>query len=304
MLGTNKNEQAFAHVVRAIRSKSHSVLFEISDPIETRDPRKFDEQARALFSQFARIELVNAPFFCEFDGLAALFGKFRVREKEFIAPFVFHYTTNQMLKFLPYRTERLSYVLVSDWFNQVGQFASGKDAYCSEESVKSATHEVSVETFRDPAVPTIQSKLLLTGVPFDTRGRLSVLASRIMNVINAMKFSLAKPSLDDFVQYLTPEGASRLTAWFSNADPSERAAYKKPLMEHTPFFFFDASPLLVVYTSSPDHGVQVMYFTINSKGELLWTNSSHVTAADKVFKKGALYRAALEASPFSSVQIK
>jgi hypothetical protein len=53
-----------------------------------------------------------------------------------------------------------------------------------------------------------------------------------------------------------------------------------------------------------DNTVQVMYFTVRSDNALLWTNSSHITVSDKIFKRGPLYNAASLPRPFSNVATK
>jgi hypothetical protein len=50
--------------------------------------------------------------------------------------------------------------------------------------------------------------------------------------------------------------------------------------------------------------VQVLYFTLGSGHELLWTNSSYIVDADKLYKQGPLYDASLLNPPFSSIAIK
>jgi hypothetical protein len=62
---------------------------------------------------------------------------------------------------------------------------------------------------------------------------------------------------------------------------------------------------MVVYTRSPGGSVQVMYFlTIGPRHDLLWTNSSHITVEDKVFKSDASYDSAKLKPPFSNLVLK
>ena len=53
-----------------------------------------------------------------------------------------------------------------------------------------------------------------------------------------------------------------------------------------------------------DADIQTMYFTPDSKGRWLWTNSASITDVDKIFRQGPLVKAALLARPFSSLEIK
>ena len=61
---------------------------------------------------------------------------------------------------------------------------------------------------------------------------------------------------------------------------------------------------MVVYTRSPDGSVEAMYLTIGPRNDLLWTNSSQITAEDKVFKSDASYDSARLKPPFSNLALK
>jgi len=83
--------------------------------------------------------------------------------------------------------------------------------------------------------------------------------------------------------------------------------------ERKPFFLFDASPLVVVMfkgklsydgIGEPHTDTQTMYFTRNSQGHWVWTNSTYVTAVDKIFRQEPLIKAALLPSPFSRLKIQ
>src|SRR3989442_4425134 len=67
-------DRAFTAVIAAIKRKDRTALFQLSDPAEGRDPKRFDEQADAFFRQFEVIQLVTVPRAYEFDGLVVFFG--------------------------------------------------------------------------------------------------------------------------------------------------------------------------------------------------------------------------------------
>src|SRR5205809_5129008 len=63
-------------------------------------------------------------------------------------------------------------------------------------------------------------------------------------------------------KYPTPEGGGRLKQWFATAPRTERDRCKTAFIEQQPFFVFDESPLLVVYTRTRTREIQVLYFTV------------------------------------------
>lgn len=173
-------------------------------------------------------------------------------------------------------------------------------AYCDHRDITRATHRISLGA---PPGPPNQhpSQLFLIGAPFDKPGALASLVVRTKSTIEALKSALAGGG--GFVKYMTPEGGRRLQDWFASANQTDRHKYAAAVTEQQPFFLFDASPLVVVYTRSRGRA-QVMYFTLNAHRELLWTNSAYIVEADKLYKQGPLYDAALLDQPFSSLAIK
>ena len=115
--------------------------------------------------------------------------------------------------------------------------------------------------------------------------------------------------IETFVRYMTVEGGGRLLQWWASAPRDERERYRTMFLQQEPFFIFDQSPLVVVYirigvpdASKPTGvapGVQLLYFTQNAAGEWVWTNSSHVTVADRVFKDNPMAAAAASPQPFA-----
>ena len=137
----------------------------------------------------------------------------------------------------------------------------------------------------------------------DARGALADLAEQVKAVLEEMKASLSRGTIDEFLRHLDADGAKRTEQWYDSANDSDREIYRRRFVEQQPFFLFDAYPLVLVYAKTPDKALQVMYF-VSSRNDLLWTNSIHITIADKVFKAGPLARAALLEKPFSEFAVK
>jgi hypothetical protein len=301
-------ERAFKAVISAIQRKDRAALLKLSDPTQGRDTKNFDEQSGAFFQQFGVIKLVAVPRAYEFDGLAVFFAKFQSGEQTAFVPFSFAYEEDRSFGFLPSRTKELTYQLVEDWFQtKWGPSATDNLTYCTDKDIKRATHRISLGSSSGSAKQAGHpSQLFLTGASLDTPGELAGLAAQVKSTIEKMKFALASKGSDDLVQRLTPEAGNRLKQWLASATETDRSRYKASITQETgqPFFFFDASPLVVLYTRSPDGGIHAMYFTFNAGNELLWTNSSYLTVSDKVFKTGPLRDAALLGKPFSSIAMK
>jgi len=297
-------ERALKAVIAAIKHKDRAALLRLTHPTQGRDPKRFNEQADAYFQQLGVIALVAMPRAYEFDGLVVFLAELRLKEQTaFFAPFVFASEDDGSFGFLPYRTTTVTYQLVQDWFDSTWRpAATTSSTYCDQGDIKRATHRISLGS--SPGAPNRAghpSQLFLIGAPIDGPGEATNLVARVKSTIENLKSALANGG--DFVKYMTPEGGRRLKDWFASGDPTDRRKYASLVTEQQPFFLFDASPLVIVYTRSRV-GVQVMYFTLNANKELLWTNSAYIVEADNVYKRGPLYNAALLNTPFSSIAIK
>jgi hypothetical protein len=163
--------------------------------------------------------------------------------------------------FYPRGGEKLTYEIVRDWFNFYktwGGPGDNKPKYCAAETVMRATHRISLfctmglgETTSpscnaDDEKVWNRSQLFLTGVPFDAPGEHAALVAQIKLTIDKMKSALAEDKIDDFVKYMTARWGNNVKQWF--ALPDQRSSYKAAIAKLEPFFLFDASPLVAVYT--------------------------------------------------------
>jgi hypothetical protein len=292
-------DRAFKAVIAAIKQKDRASLVKLTSPDQARDTARFDQQAGAFFQQFDSIRLIAVPRAYEFDGLVVFFGTFQSATQTAVVPLVFAQQGADSFGFLPSRTDKLTFLLVNDWFIPSTGAPADSPSYCSVAEVKRATHRVALVP-----VSWRPSVLLLTGAPIDAPGPLAARATQVKSTVTQMKTALLAVEPTEFFAFLTPEGAGRLRGWFASAAQAERDGYRKALLEHEPFFLFDQGPLVVVYTKSAAGDVQVMYFTAGRDERLLWTNSSHITVSDRVFKQGPLLAAASSTIPFSSLVIK
>jgi hypothetical protein len=300
-------DRAFTAVIAAIKHKDRAALLKATDPEQGKDTKRFDTQAGAFFQQFEVVELIAVPRAYEFDGLAVFFGKLRAKSQTIYAPFAFAYEGGDgSFGFLPSRTRKLTFELVTDWFMPSdGPPPTDNPPYCADADVKRATHRVSFASASGSTEGVWRpSYLLLTGAPLDAPGSLARLATEVKSTIDQMKTALRGNQIGDLVKHMTPEGGNRVSAWFASADQTERDRYKASITEEQPFFVFDQSPLVVVYTKSAAGVVHVMYFTFDAAHRLVWTNSAHITVGDRVFKDGPLFNAASAKTPFSSLAIK
>jgi hypothetical protein len=299
-------EQTFDGVISAIKRKDRAELLRLSAPAQGRDREKFDVQAQAFFQQFEVIQLVAVPRAYEFDGFVVFFVKCRAKEKTFFAPFAFVREDDGSFRFLPYRTDNVMYVVVNDWFNAPwGPSTTDKPAYCADSLIERATHRVSfIDVSATPKRAWRASSVFLVGKSLDSFVKPDGISLRVMSQMAEMRSAVITGRIGDLVRHMTREGGARLREWLASAAPPERDQYARALRGLEPFFMFNAFPLVVVYARSPSQEVRVMYFTPDNENGLLWTNSSHLTVSDEIFKKGPLYRDALLDKPFSNIAIK
>ena len=301
-------EASFRAVVQALKNKDRKGFAERCDAQEGRDPARFEDQATALMSQLEKLEFSDIPRSLEFDDFACFCVGLRRGERVMNAPFLFRVRPGGQYGYLPYRSEALSYQLVADWLNAMGRTTSlGQPVYSDPEIKRRATHAFDILSGgRDKPQATPPLRLYLRGAPIDTRGDLSDLAQRVTNVVGVMIKALSANDMETFSKCLTTEGASQARKWYAGVEESDRAVYRESIALQKPFFLFDAKPLVIVYTRTPRsaRGIEVMYFLVPDKGDLIWANSSHVTLTDQVFKRGPLYEAAFSQRPFSKFEIQ
>jgi hypothetical protein len=292
-------DRAFKAVFAAIKAKDRAALLKLTEPAQARDTPQFDRQASAFFAQFQSIQLVALPRAYEFDGLVVFFGTFKSEDQTAVVPLVFAREGEERFGFLPSRAKGVTFTLVSEWFTASAGPGRETPAYCDEPAVKRATHRVALRgsSWRP-------SLLLLTGASLDAPGSLSDVAARVKSTIERMKAALRGPDVSAFFTHMTPEGAGQLKPWLETAPAVETGAYKTAFIGQQPFFVFDESPLVVVYTKTASGQIQVLYFTATADKRLLWTNSAYITVADQVFKQGPLLTAAATAQPFSGLALK
>lgn len=298
---SNPASRAFREVISAIQKKDRGALLKLTDPDQAKDAKKFDEQADAFFQQFEKLEIVSAPQAFAFDGLAVFFAQFRSQRGSFFAPMVFAREKDGTFGFLPLRTRKATYQIVNDWFRSAWGPGGGKEAvYCPESEISQATHRASLISPEDEKLAD-RSFLLLKGGPIDGANGVAALADRVKAKIGRMSAALTAENIDQFATYMTAEGGGRLKEWFKSASAAERKEYEAAIVGQRPFFLFDLSSVAVVYLKPVAGPVQVMYFTFTNNNDPIWTNSSHVTVADTIFKTGHLYKSAQAEKPFSDV---
>jgi hypothetical protein len=298
-------ERAFEAVYTAIRQKDGAALLKTIDPGARASIKNYDQESRGLFSQFETVQLVNVVRAYEFDGLIAFFAAFKSGTRQAYAPLVFAVESDGSFGFLPYRSTLVTYNIVKDWFDaKWGPSNTDSPAYCTPQQVAGATHRFRIGTGGPSSGQNSQpSTLYLSGAAFDKAGRYATTVARIKSWFAGMKTALQADQVSDITSYLAPHGASRLKDWYATATDADRKLYRQSIVTQQPFFMFDLSGVLVVYTKSDAGVVQVIYLAISGE-RLLWTNSATITNTDEVFKRGVLSAAASAKDPFAQGEIK
>ena len=316
-------EHAFQTLITTLRNKDLSELRKISDPKDAQDQRVtvngekgFEAMAGLIFQQFQTLELISVPRLYEFDDLAIFLAEVRSGQQISFLPFEFGHEPDGSFGFLLNRSRhKTTYDLVQDWLVvnwQTGAVGNQTPRYCPNEVVKRATYRISLVSAAGEKVWR-PSELFLTGVFFDAPGEHAPLVTQMKLTIDKMQSALAANKLDEFAKYMTPEAGKGLKHAFAAADEVGRSRVKAAITQRKPFFLFDASTVIVVVfrgklsydgIGEPFGDVQTMYFTQNPDHQWVWTNSSHITDVDKVFRLGPLYKAALLKKPFGDLEIK
>ena len=292
-------EHALKKVMAAFKNKDRESLLQLSDPA-SRDPKIFDHQAAAFFQQFSVLSVTEIPQSVQVDSLVIFFITVEYQGKATSAPLVFRKASENQFWFLPERSKSLGYSLAREWFEAASKNAEKSDAfYCTTAEIAKASYRMPISS--DPAVAAQdRSYLYLAGFQLGESAPQTELTKRIEVTLNALKRSLAGYDGAGPSTTLTAMGEKRLKDWWATADGSQRKNYISAITTQKPFFVFDLSPLIVLYTKSDDGVPRVLYFTPDQRGALLWTNSSYGTTFDRIFKDGPLYNAAKLDPPFKS----
>lgn len=294
-------ERALMGTLAAMRHNDRAALLRLTDPEEAKNVKGFDEQASAFFQQMKTLELLGIPRAYDVDGLAVFFVHLRSPQMAAYVPMIFAAESDGSFGFLPHRSKKVAYRIVQDWFNSAsGPGKTDQPAYCKDDDLKRANYHVGLASTADPKVwrPT---QLFLTGALFGSPGELGGLVTKVKTTVTEMKAALTKPGIDEFAKYMSTGGGTRLKQWYTTAQNDDRDQYKSAIGEQTPFFLFDLTSVVVVYTHTRTGNVQEMYFTYNAANTLAWTDASYITTADQVFKEGPLHDAASAEKPFSSL---
>ena len=288
-------ENAVRAVIAAIKSQDREALLRASDPSSVADRAQFDRQATAFFSQMQSTRIDSVPLAYDMGGLVVFYVKFHLEGGMPYASLSFTRSSQGTVAFLPVRSSQTALRLIDFWFaTSVKSSPEGRPTFCPDDTMKRATQSVTLP----PGI-----KLLLTGGRVDGKGAVAAVAGKARTAVTRIATAAKAGNAGEVGNHMTAAGSQRLQQWNATATPAERAQYFDALKGMKPVFVFDASPLVVTYVSTPQ-GMQALYFTPGAKGDLLWTNSSHITSADEIFKKGSLLAAASTDPPFQNLAVR
>jgi hypothetical protein len=251
--------------------------------------------------QLALLNVTSIRRAYEFDGLLVFDVKVQAAAggSTIAAPFSFVLASDGSAKYLPIRPEGVTFALAQDL---LGRDPAADASVCSDLKGR-FTHRASIAAPRPGASTASPSAVYLVGAPIaGASGPAKELTQSAQTAFTALA-KLASGGADALAARMTSESAARLKKWWTTATEEERAKYISTIKDATPFFVFDAAPILVVYTKSPGSTVDVVYF-LRQGGGLVWTNAYRVTVSDRVFKAGPLFEAAKQSSPFSTFLLK
>ncbi len=294
-------EKAMGTVLTALKTKNRKALLDVAEPPSPKTAKEFDTQVDALMQQLAALNVTSIRRAYEFDGLLVFDVKVQAAAggSSIAAPFSFVLASDGTAKYLPVRPEGVTFTLVQDL---LGRDPAADASVCNELKGR-FTHRATLASPRPGASTASPSALYLVGSPIPgASGPAKELAQTAQTAFMELG-KVASRSADALAARMTPEGAARLKKWWTTSSEEERAKYVATLTDGTPFFLFDAAPIVVVYSKSSAGNVDVVYF-LRQGGGLVWTNAYRITVSDRVFKAGPLFEAAKQPSPFSTFLLK
>lgn len=296
-------EKAFEAVLAAIVKKDKDALLRLSDPGSGRQPGQFDEQATAYFKQFETLKVADVPYSYAFGPFNVFFARLQFPDRSIFAPFVFHRWAEGEYGFLPSRTDDLVFRLLTEWFQAPwGPASSTQASYCPVTDSHAFAYRIPI--YSAEAGPA--ASVYVNGAPMANPGSLRPIAQQVDAAYERMTKSLSAENwLPEITKQMDDEGAKRLEKWFGEADAAQKEKYQQFLTGETPLFIFDARPVEILFTRSTDKKqVHVLYFTIAPDRGAVWSNSSYVSTADRLFRSGPLFDSAALLKPFSSMENK
>ena len=254
----------------------------------------YKDQAKAIIDQFSYLELLKIEHIFALKNTAAVILRLKKDDEQVLAPLFFDTNKNNFL-YLPCLSEDINRVLLRDLFQ-------GKEVhYCRQKLVQNATHKFPLSAQQNTKESDIY--LLIEGHAIKPQKRLASPWKSIEKVMSNLSKATRSPAdIPLLSTCMTPVGAAQLTNWWPTATAQEQSYYINQLRAQKAFFLFNADPLFILYTRS-DNQIQTMYFTTH-ESQTLWTNSAHMTTADKIFKQGVFMSSAAEDPAFVSKEIR
>jgi hypothetical protein len=287
-------ERTLESTIAAFRAKSKEVLARLTDG-PSLPASEFDKQAAIFFSQFDRLQLLDIPRAYELEDFVVFFGIFRLNAK--VTPATLIVRTSPQPRFLLKRSQAASIELVTDWFGRewIGNGSSNLQ-YCSATALAGLTQRLPL-----PQVRTRAPEIHFRGVPGSASAQTAMEAKAALNGITK---AVSATNVKLLLPFMAPEGARRLSEWYETASNDEKAVYLNSLAGLEPIALVDAGALQVIYVQKDKNPVQVMYFVKDAGGSFRWTNSSHVTVSDLIYKNKVMLDSATNKVPFESLRIK
>lgn len=285
-------ELSFSKTISAIIKGDKKALYELSDLQDT-EPKNFEQQANAYFEQLKTIQIASTPLAYEFNNIAVFYVKltytYKNQQKSFFAPFVFSESPDGSFKFLPSRSNHLGYVLLDNWFESGWGPSTSSPIYCNENELRNSNITIALSASKIEKNKSGRSmQISLNGLQISDKTEIS---QKTIEILKKIKSINPEENFDSYRDYMTEDGFKNLKSWYFNLNKDERKSNITAFTDNTPFYLYNEPPLVIAYTSGV-RGVQVIYL-ISTNNNLLWVNSSHITAMDNLFKSGPVYDYAL-----------
>lgn len=277
--GPGPADAALVGVLGAIKRQDQAALLELSHRSHGRDPKRFNEQARALFAQFPALGAPTVQYAVAFDEFTVYYLRFGASGKPTLAPFIFELDADGAWRYLPYRTGALTYELLQEWIRS--PFGPGNGApplLCTKAEV--AKLQYAIPLGAAARAGGIQSRLLLNleMPPASPRAR------SVANVFTGMQKALADGNEQLYAAGLAPEGRRRFLEWHAAAAEGEKTALRLSMDGLRPLAMLDFSPVAALVVRGLNQRTEVAYFLTAGETPLM-VNSSHITTVDRVFKR-------------------
>ncbi len=283
-------------IADAIKTRNKSRFFSAVHPVLGSEPKLLNEQWSAYSDLSTGLQFDSVKGYVKFGEYLVYVVSMAYGKEVFDSSYAFALDQQGKYRFLPYNVEDLLYKAVMEWGESDWGWGNQR-TYCSGKDVERTNMRIpfSQETKYKKHYP----KVMLKGHDVTSgNGNSAPVYRKITKQISNMFAALIAGDVEHYYPYLTKPARAEMRKWYPEATDVQIARFVQSFEDVKPVFVLDADPMYIVYVQTAAFGIRAMFMLDDGKGRYIWTNSSHITPLDAIFKQSMVKKAAAQKIPF------